>query len=209
MDAFRRVDLHYRLATPSGLSATTQTKSWFFAIPKSRDDAASWLELLHRIFYDANVALRRREPSDPAWLALDSHEVAALDPLRTLAWTGKTDDATAREFVPWFLAQRKVVWEFAASLVVDDAGRYDGLSPYDYSELMLYRALAACTVDEAGAIAFLQKLYPKPGAGQRIYGERAARLANIEVVRPTPLFRKGPGTEPIASGPPRAEHLGA
>jgi hypothetical protein len=84
---------------------------------------------------------------------------------------------------------------------VDESGRYDGLSPYDYSELMLTR-----TPDAASVVSFLDKLYS--GKGKAIYDDRAQRLANILVIRESGAFRKAPGAEPVASGPPSAADLG-
>ena len=201
MEAFRRVDLEYRLVQHGIPTPTTQAKTWFFAVPRTRDNDAAWRELLHRLFYDANVAMQRREPGDLNWLALDSYRVTPVDPARPLGWNGQTDQATAREYLPWFLSASAVVWEGSACWIVDESGRYDALSPYDYSELMLSRA-----PDAAGAVSFLDKLYP--GKGQAIYDNRAQRLANILVILESGAFRKAPGAEPVASGPPSAVDLG-
>jgi hypothetical protein len=205
LEAFRRVDLEYRLVQHGMPTPTTQSKTWFFAVPQARDNDAAWGELLHRLFYDANVAMQRRERGDPGWLALDSYRVSALDPPHMVGWNGQTDEATAREYLPWFLSARAVVWEGSACWIVDDAGRYDALSPYDYSELMLDRIP---TADAAAAVSFLDKLYP--GKGNAIYDDRARRISNIVTVRTPPpeVFRKAPGTSPVASGPPSAADLG-
>ena len=136
-------------------------------------------------------ALKRREPDDPGWLALDSDRVSPVDPTHLLHWNGQTDQTTTREYLPWFLSAGAVVWEGSACRIVDEAGRYDGLSPYDYSELMLNRA-----ADAVGAVSFLDKLYP--GKGQAIYDDRGQRLANILVIRASGAFRKAPGAELVA-----------
>jgi hypothetical protein len=208
LEQFHRVDLEYRLVQHGVATPTCQAKTWFFAVPRTRDTEAAWRELLHRLFYDSNVALQRRERNDPSWLALDSYRASPLDPTRVLGWNGRTDEATAREYLPWFLSARAVVWEGSASWIVDETGRYDGLSPYDYAELMVDRMLAAGTADAAGAVSFLHKLYPENG--KAIYDDRARRIANIVVIRnlPPDVFRKAPGAEPVASGPPRAADLG-
>jgi len=208
LEQFHRIDLEYRLVRYGAATPTTQEKSWFFAIPRTRDSEAAWSELLHRLFYDANIRLRRREPDDPGWLALDSFRTHTLDPAHVLGWNGQTDEPTAREYLPWFLSARAVVWEGSACWIVDDVGRYDALSPYDYCELMIDRLLAAATTGAAGAISFFDKLYP--GKGQAIYDDRAQRIANVKAIRtPEPgVFRKPPGAEPVASGPPQAEDLG-
>jgi hypothetical protein len=59
-----RVDLEYRLAGPFGRTPDTHRKSWYFDVA-----VAYWDELLNRLFYDANVGMRRREPDDDSWLA--------------------------------------------------------------------------------------------------------------------------------------------
>jgi hypothetical protein len=68
--------------------------------------------------------------------------------------------------------------------------------------------LTGGAADAAGAVSFLDKLYP--GEGKTIYEDRARRLANIVVIRSLPpdVFRKAPGAEPIASGPPSAADVG-
>ena len=201
MEEFRRIDLDYRLVRDGVPTPNTQAKTWFFAIPRARDNSDGWTELLHRIFYDANVLMQRREPGDLNWLTLDSYRASPLDPKHLLGWNGQTDEANAREYLPWFLSARAVVWEGSACWIVDESGRYDALSPYDYSELMLTR-----TPDAASAVSFLDKLYP--GKGKAIYDDRAQRLANILVIRQSGAFRKAPGSEPVASGPPSAAALG-
>jgi hypothetical protein len=207
LDQFRRIDLEYRLVTHGVATPNTQSKTWFFAIPGKRDNDAAWRELLNRLFYDANVLMKRREPGDAGWLALDSYRSSALDPAHILAWNGKTDEATTREYLPWFLSARAVVWEGSACWIVDDSGRYDALRPYDYCELMLDVMLGAGTAGPERVVSFLDKLYP--GSGQKIYDDRAQRIANIKVVRaPGPgVFRREPGSEPVASGPPSAADL--
>jgi len=79
----------------------------------------------------------------------------------------------------------------------------DGLDPDSYSEFIAYRASDAGQLNEEHAIAFVHKLFPgNPDAKANIFDQRAGRLANIAVVRPTHLFRKAVSSEPIASGPP-------
>lgn len=195
-----RVDLDYRLCGGSGArSAGTQAKTWFFEVPAARADDGAWAELLHRIFYDANVALRRREPDDAAWLGLDSFRTAPVDPSAILAWDGKSVEP-----FPWIQSGQRVVWEAGPCYFVDDAGRYDLLSAHDYTELLMLRLLHAGTIDAAAFIDFFNRYFPKgkPGAGQRMYDERELRFANLVVVRDLPgVFRKPPGGKPWASGP--------
>lgn len=201
--ATRRVDLEHTLFTPTGRAPDTRPKRWFFDLPAVRDTEPQWSELLHRIFYDANVGLRRREPADQGWLGWVSFKVSAVDEAAMLAWDGVATKEAADRYLPWIAAASAVVWEPAAAFYVDDAGRYDGLSGYDYSELLLSRALAGGRVDEAGALAFVRKLFPGGGddGARQLIAERQQRLVNIEVVRPTAAFRRAPGTEPARSGP--------
>ncbi len=207
-----RVALTFRLANGyGGLTPDTKDKTWFFEVPAARDNEHAWRELLHRIFYDANVAMQRREPGDAAWLVLDAWTTTPVDEAAALAWDGTATLDVASRHLPWYVSQSRVVWEPAPCYWVDGAGRYDGLEANDFSELVVYRALAAGRVDETSAVTFLQKVYPRePGAGQRIFDARAERLANITCVRAPPpgVFRKVPGEEPVVSGPPAPAHVG-
>jgi len=193
-----RVDLAYRLAGPAGRSADTHSKTWFFDLA-----AADWDELLHRVFYDANVSLRRREPNDENWLALDSFQVGPVLVDTMLAWDGEATAGKAAAHLPWILASGAVTWEYTSCHLVDEAGAYDGMTGNDFSELVLYRALAAGRVTEARARDFLAKLYP--GKGESIYADRAERMANLVTVRPATAFRRAPGSTPYVSGPVRHE----
>jgi hypothetical protein len=195
-----RVDLAYRLAGPMGRSAGTQSKTWFFDVP-----AVDWDELLNRLFYDANVGLRRREPRDENWLALDSYRVSPVLVGTMLAWDGAATADNAAAHLPWILASGAVTWEFTSCHLVDQAGAYDGMTGNDFSELILYRAMAAGRVDEARARDFLGKLYP--GNGDSVFADRQQRMANLVAVRPAAAFRRPPGARPYASGPIRYEDL--
>lgn len=200
---FRAVEFQYRLVNHNGVSATTQSKRWYFELPAERDSDEGWSELLNRVIYDANTLMRRQEPDDLAWLKLDSFEVSAVDTDLMMVWGGDTGDDALGEHLPWFLADRKVLWEFAACYIVDDAGRYDGVSAFDYSELQLYRREAAGVLDVSAAVAFLSRLFPKTATrGQEIWAARAARLKNIDVIRPTRHARRAVGSRPYVSGPP-------
>jgi hypothetical protein len=195
----QRVDLHYRLAGPESVSPGTQGKTWFFDLPVDRLHPDGWTELLHRIFYDANVKLRRREPLDGNWLALDRFEVSAVDAAVMLAWDGVATPEKAEAHLPWILASSRVVWEYTGCYFVDEAGGYDGMTGNDFSELVLYRALAEGRTDAATAQAFLERLYP--GHGGSVYAERDQRFQNLVEVRPTPDYRRTPGATPWMSGP--------
>jgi hypothetical protein len=195
-----RVDLTYRLAGPFGLTLDTHAKTWYFDLP-----VANWDELLHRVFYDANVGLRHREPDDESWLALDRYHVSPVLVDTMLAWDGEATADKAAAHLPWVLAPGTVTWEYTSCYLVDAAGAYDGMTGYDFSELVLYRALAAGRATEAQARAFLDKLYPDNGA--TVFAERQERMANLVTMRLAAAFRRAPGSTPFASGPVRAEDL--
>jgi hypothetical protein len=175
---FREVNLEYRHSTMGG---PAQRKTWFFAAPESRDSDADFLELLERIFADANAKLRAAEPDDRSSLVLSSFAMTPLNVRDIAGWTGATDAETTRKYLPWFLSERAVVWEFSACWLVDENGRYDGLDAYAFTELMLYRGVETQQIAEAEAVSFLDKLYS--GRGRAIFDDRAARLRNIDVIR--------------------------
>jgi len=195
-----RVDLTYRLAGPLGRSAGTQSKTWHFDLA-----VVHWDELLHRVFYDANVGLRRREPRDENWLALDGYQVSPVLVDTMLAWDGEATLDKAAAHLPWILGPGAVTWEYTSCYRVDQAGGYDGMTGYDFSELVLYRALAAGRTTEAQAQDFLNKLYPNNGAS--VFADRQQRMANLVTVRPAGAFRRTPGSTPFVSGPIRDEDL--
>jgi hypothetical protein len=194
-----RVDLTYRLATPFGRSPEARGKTWFFEWA-----AGDWDELLHRVFYDANVGLRQREPHDESWMALDTYEVGPVAVGTMLAWDGEATAAKAEAHLPWIRSSGAVSWEYTSCYLVDGSGAYDGMTGNDFSELVLYRALDAGLVTGEQAREFLAKLYPGNPA---VYAERRERMANLVGVRPAAAFRRVPGSTPFASGPVRAEDL--
>jgi hypothetical protein len=116
-----------------------------------------------------------------------------------LAWDGVASHDQAAAHLPWILAAGAVSWEFSACYFVDDTGAYDGMTGYDFSELILYRALAAGAISADESLAFLDRLYP--GRGGDVFAERAERYANLIVVRPAAAYRRPPGSEPWISGP--------
>jgi hypothetical protein len=179
---------------PYGRTPDTHRKTWFFDVA-----AVDWDELLNRVCYDANVELRRREPDDESWLALDSYQVSPVVLDTMLAWDGEATAARAAAHLPWILAGSAVTWEYTSCYLVDEAGRYDGMTGNDFSELILYRALAAGRVTAPQAQDFLAKLYPATGAA--VFDDRPSRLANLLAVRPSTAFRRPPGTTPYVSGP--------
>jgi hypothetical protein len=190
-----RVDLEYRLAGPFGRSPDTHRKTWFFDVV-----AVDWDELLNRVFYDANVGMRRREPRDDSWLALDSFEVSPVPVGAMLAWDGEATAAKAAAHLPWILASGDVTWEYTCCYLVDGTRAYDGMTGNDFSELLLYRS----RTPDAEAREFLTKLYP---GNASIFAERHERMANLVTVRETSAFRRTPGSRPFLSGPVREEDL--
>jgi hypothetical protein len=195
-----RVDLAYRLAGPAGLNPDTHEKTWYFDLP-----VVNWDELLPRLFYDANVGMRRREPHDESWLVLDSYQAGPVPVDTMLAWDGEASAGKAAVHLPWILAAGAVTWEYSSCYLIDEAGGYDGMTGNDFSELVLYRALAAGRVTEAQAQEFLAKLYPANGASY--FADRQQRLADLASVRTTAAFRRPPGSTPFESGPVRGEDL--
>ncbi|MEZ4240628.1 MAG: hypothetical protein R3F59_31650 [Myxococcota bacterium] len=197
----RAVHHHYRLASLHGFSAETCERAWYFEAPAARDTLAAWRELIHRMYYDENVMCQRREPDDDAWLAVDRFSLDDVDAHNLLIWTGE-GDAPAEPAIPWQQATTAVA---PACWWIDDDGRYDAMAVDDYSELIALRLFDAGALDQAGLVRVLDRLYP--GQGAACFAARARRLANIACVRPTAAFRKTPGEPPIASGPPRPEHV--
>lgn len=195
----RQVDLTYRLATSNELSPTTQSKRWFFEISVDSDTEKGWTELLHRIFYNCNAAMRLREPGDQSWLALEEFKVEEVDTKAALTWDGQTKGDSAERCLPWCFLTR--VWEPAVCWFVNEDGRYDGLDPNSLSELLAYRALEN-GIAEDKVKYFLRKVYPPTWEG--VWRDREQRMANIACVRdPSPIKSfKEPGEEPWVSGPP-------
>jgi hypothetical protein len=195
-----RVDFDYALCGPGGSrTPNTHSKSWFFEAPAARDTAELWDELLNRIVYDTNVRLRRREPNDANWLGVVALRRSEVDVAAMLASDDHSFDA-----LPWFVADRNVVWEAGACYTVDDGGRYDVMTAGDYTELILWRQLNAGRIERDAFIDFFDHLLAlsnKPPMGQRIYDAGQVRLANLVEVRATTNYRKPPGERPWTSGP--------
>lgn len=201
---FVRVDLEYRLCRPGGWRTPgTQGKTWFFEVPAVRLADEAWLELLNRIVYDSNVAMRRREPGDDAWLGLDAFRTSPVEAAEVLAWKGPSD----AEGAPWVAAHRAMLWEPGPCYFVDDEGRYDVMGGNDFTELLLHRLLLAGRVDAAEFEAFFDRCFGS-GKGKAIHEDRARRFGNLVEVRATGGgFRKAPGAEPWESGPVDPSHL--
>jgi hypothetical protein len=191
---FARADVTFRLNLAWGGQASAERgRRWFFEVPAARDTPEAWAELLHRIFYDSNVQqLRTVDPAEAKWLGLERFSTAPVDPLKVLAWDGAP--ATRAEAFPWS----------DPCYFVDDAGRYDVMTAHDYTELVLLRLHAAGTVDRAGYVRFFERYFPnaEKGAGDELWNDREQRLANLVLIRSQPhLYRRAPGSQPVASGP--------
>lgn len=191
-----RVDFDFTLVRPTGKQEKPLSKTWYLEVPRRRAGQSAMNELLNRIFYDANVKLRTREPEDKAWLKLVRFKSAPVDTKAMLAAADPGPEA-----LPWLAARARVVWEPGACFIVADDGRYDTMEGDDFTELLMNRLYQAHQVDDAQYASFFDRYYHKPGVGQQLLSQRAPRLANIEVIRPTTAFRKQPGARPIASGP--------
>src|SRR5215212_6279997 len=91
---FARIDHEYSLCSPYGrVSPNMQSKTWFFELPQSRDTDDAWSDLLHRLFYDANVRLGRAEPGDPNFLNLETFQRSPVDVEAVIASGGSSWDA--------------------------------------------------------------------------------------------------------------------
>ncbi len=199
-----RVDLTYGLFHPGGGRAPgEQKKTWFFEIPVEAPSAlppiAYWTELLHRIFYDANVAMRRREPNDVNWLGLVQFWVSPVLGESLLAWDGRSAD-----LLPWVAAERAVVWESGACYFVANDGRYDTFGYIEYTELIMNRLLDAGRIDAVAFQHFMRLFFPNNAAtAHEAFADRAQRVRNIEAIREGIGFRRQPGSQPMCSGPPQ------
>ena len=102
-----RVDLKFTLVHADGKSEPKpMDKVWYFEVPAKRADDKSMNELLHRIFWDQNVAMRQREPGDHAYLSMVSFKTSKVD-----LGAVKATKGTAADSFGWIAAQRDVVWE--------------------------------------------------------------------------------------------------
>jgi hypothetical protein len=145
-----RADILYTLKHPDGRAAPSpMPRVWYFEVPKKRSDDASMNELLHRIFWDQNVAMREREPNDHAYLAMVSFKTSKVDKASVKASKGVDERAFG-----WFEANRAITSEPSATFIVDEQGRYDNIGVHDYTELLLHRMFDTGEVTEAEFVAF-------------------------------------------------------
>lgn len=204
-----RVDFEFTLVSAAGVPAgTTMRQAWFFEVPVRRADTASMTELLHRIFWDQNVAMREKEPNDRAYLLLVKFTSAPVDRTAVKASKGAGDQ-------PWFEAQRQVVWEPSALFIVDAEGHYDNIGVHDFTELLMHRMYDDKQVTEAEFVAFFDTYTQGSIKGRKRFDARKERLAMLTRIGPTVTGapgsgpqRKKPGTKPFVSGPIDARPAG-
>lgn len=187
-----------RLAS-GGTSPDTSPRCWYFEIPRAQDTPEHWQELIARIMFDLNTALRRRQPDDMAWIDVESIRAAPLPP-RLVLTAPETDPRS----LAWVNFDKQRVWEPAVCYYVDDAGRYDVMSAHDFSELLLHRLLERGAITPEQFRSFLDRYYGEAdaAAGLRIYADRSARLKNLTTVRESAgLPRKTPHERPFSCCP--------
>lgn len=198
--SWARAELKCGLRLPSGAtSPDTSPRCWFFELPRNHDTPERWRELVARIMFDLNTALRRREPGDLAWIDVESIRVYPVRPRQVL-----TAPETDPRSLPWVNFDKQKVWEPAVCYYVDDAGRYDVMSAHDFSELLLHRLLGRGEITPEQFRGFLDRYYGESdsSAGPRIYADRRARLENLTTVRDDPrLSRKTPYEPPFSCCP--------
>lgn len=190
-----------RLAN-GGRSPDTAARCWYFEIPRAHHTLDHWKELVPRIVFDINTSLRRREPSDTAWIEVESFRVRPLQPRQVLSMS-ETNPRT----LAWVNYDRARVWEPAVCYFVDDTGHYDVMSAHDFSELLLYRLLERGEITPDQFKSFLDRYYAEsePSAGQKIYAEAEVRLKNLTTIRASPgAFRKNPNEQPFTCCPDAA-----
>ncbi|HEX7313829.1 MAG TPA: 50S ribosomal protein L7/L12 [Pyrinomonadaceae bacterium] len=195
-----RAELKCCLRLPSGaVSPDTTPRCWYFEIPSAHDTPAHWQELVARITFDINTALRRRQPDDLAWIDVESIRACPVQPRQVL--TAPESDPRS---LPWVNIDRQRVWEPAVCYYVDDAGRYDVMSGHDFSELLIYRLLGRGEITAEQCQGSLDRYYAEagPSAGQRFFADREARLKNLTTIRENAFaHRKTPYEQPYSCCP--------
>ncbi|HEX8285961.1 MAG TPA: ribosomal protein L7/L12 [Pyrinomonadaceae bacterium] len=195
-----RAELKCCLRLPSGgTSPDTSPRCWYFETPLDHDTPEHWKELVARITFDINTALRLRQPDDLAWIDVESIRVSPLLPRQVL-----TAPETAPRSLAWVNYDKQRVWEPAVCYYVDDSGRYDVMSGHDFTELLLYRLLGGGEISTEQFRGFLDRYYgdSDPAAGLRIYADRETRFKNLTSVRDSAgLPRKTPNERPFSCCP--------
>ena len=195
-----RAEIKCSLQLPSGArSPDTTPHCWYFEIPRAHNTPERWQELVARIMFDTNAALRRREPSDLAWIDVESVKVYPVRPRQVL-----TAPETDPRSLAWVNIDRQRIWEPAVCYYVDDESRYDVMSGHDFSELLLYRLLGRGEITTEQFRSFLDRYYgdSEPAAGLRIYAHREERLKNLTTIREgSGVPKKTPNERPFSCCP--------
>jgi ribosomal protein L7/L12 len=180
-----------------GVSPDTTPRCWYFELPRARDTLDAWRELLPRIMFDINTSLRRREPTDAAWIDLESMRVSPFQPRQLLQM-----DETNQRSVAWVNFDRARSWEPAVCYYVNDAGRYDIMSAHDFTELLLHRLLGLGEITPEQFVSFLDRYYEKPSTGQMFYADGERRLRNLTTIRESAIaYHKTPHQQPSSCCP--------
>lgn len=200
----RDVTIEYRLVTDQGYAQSTQQKRWFFEVSPAHVGPQPWLELIQRIFYDANVALVRRDPSDRAWFYVDQVRAREVDVPAMLAWDGKPESLVSH--LPWMAS--RIVWEPAACFSLADDGRYGPLAASDFTKLAAFRERSLPRLDDHNLTNFLELAFPGEGGSlTRCWREELDLLRHVPAAPPG-VFRRAPGSAPALSGPPSNADIG-
>lgn len=181
---------------PAKTDLTPMKQTWFFVVPANRADAASMNELVHRIFYDSNVSMREREPSDTGYMKLLTVKSEKFDEKSMLSARSPAD-------LPWKAAADSTLWEPSCCYLVDDAGHWDTLKWGELTELFAMRLIDRKALDEPTFLSFW-KTIANNDSGQMILSDKANRQKNLTAVRVDPSRRK-PGSKPVVSAPDEAK----
>ncbi|PZR08651.1 MAG: hypothetical protein DI536_24420 [Archangium gephyra] len=196
-----KVELRYTLANgapmkcigtgcPDTKNPSTMTQTWFFLVPANKADKASMNEVLHRVFFDSNAAMRAAEPGDTGYMKLVDFKHEKFDEKSMLA-AKRIDD------LPWKKAADSVVWEPSCCYLVDDKGNWDTLKWSELTQLFAFRLMDRKALDEKGFLAFWRAL-SNDDSGRKILEEKDSRTKALTAVRENASRRK-PGSKPIVS----------
>jgi len=178
---------------PAKTDLTPMKQTWFFVVPANRADQTSMNELVHRIFYDSNVAMRAREPSDTGYLKLLDVKSEKFDEKSMLT-------AKSAAEIPWNVP---TVWEPSCCYLVDEAGNWDTLKWGELTELFAMRLMDRKALDEPTFLTFWKGI-SNNDSGQMILSDKANRQKNLTAVR-VDASRRKPGSKPIVSAPDEAK----
>lgn len=175
---------------PDTRNPTPMTQTWFFVVPANKADKASMDEVLHRIFFDSNAAMRAAEPGDTGYMKLLDVKVEKFDEKSMLSAKSTND-------LPWKKAAESVVWEPSCCYLVDDKGNWDTLKWSELTQLFAFRLMDKKALDEKGFVAFWRVL-SNDDSGEKVVKEKESRMKALTAVRENPSRRK-PGSKPVVS----------